>query len=88
MKAIAWFDPYKDRVLSNRQLETAVAEGETAFDHLVALCYQKDLVFAYQTIQDMTKKSAEMQQISENLICHVESLREEVKTLQLIVGHG
>lgn len=43
---------------------------------------------AHQALQDMLKKSQEMVQMSCDLICEVESLREEVNSLQLLVGHG
>jgi len=88
MKAVAWFDSYTDKVFSERQLQIAVAQGEPTSTHLVGLCYQSELVRAHYELHDMVKKSKEMVQKSRDLICEIDSLREEIKSLQLIISHG
>jgi len=88
MKTIAWIDPYLGMVLTDRQLQTAVARGEPTSMHLVGLCYQSDLVEAHCELADMVQKSKEMVQKSRDLICEIESVREEINSLKLLLGHG
>lgn len=88
MKTVAWIDPYLGLVLTDRQLQTAVAQGEPTSTHLVGLCYQSDLVEAYCELHDMVQKSKEMVQKSRDLICELESVREEIKSLQSLLING
>ena len=88
MRTVAWFDRHMDRVFTDRQLQIAVAEGETVSMNLVALCYQSDLIEAHRELADMVRKSKEMVQKSCDLICEIESVREEINSLKLLIGHG
>jgi hypothetical protein len=47
-----------------------------------------NLAESHHSLQDMVQKSFEMVQKSRDLICEIESVREEINSLKLLVEHG